>query len=158
MAKTHWKQLVDTRFIGAHSLPEGKDLTVIIESVSREALTMEEGEDHYLVARLTGQLPMILNATNAKTITRLYGPYIEEWAGKPITLFASQATLNDELVECLRIRPTQPRAPEPLSNTRFKRALQQITAGQYSAGQLRERYALTAEQASALDNLTAQTK
>lgn len=153
MAKTHWKNLVDTRFIGAHTLPDGQDMTVTITSVARETHTMDDGkEDHYLVAQLAGHLPMILNTTNAKTIQRLYGSYIEDWVGKPITLYASTTMLNNDQVECLRIRPTPPRVKEAISNTRLKRALHQISEGKYTVAQLRERYEITVDQEAFFTN------
>lgn len=155
-SKTHWKQLTNTRFLGAHSVPEGGELTVTIERVAREQHTMDDGkEDHYLIAHLAGHLPMVVNATNAKTITRLYGPYIENWAGKEIVLFSSMATLHDEPVECLRIRPYAPRPKPEISNTRLKRALDQIRAGRYSAEKLQAAHALTPQQ---LEKLAATLK
>ena len=51
--------------------------------------------------------PMILNRTNAKSIQALVGsPYVEDWAGHRITLYATTTRLGGEMVECLRIRPT----------------------------------------------------
>ena len=158
--KTHWKALAETRFIGAHTLPNGDDLVVTIESAARERHTMDDGkESDYIVLYLVGQKPMILNATNGKTIHKMYGAYIEDWQGKQITLFQGSAILHDELVECLRVRPVPPRQQkEPISNTRFKRALLQIKAGQYTAAKLRETHSLTAQQNDAINNLSSPAK
>lgn len=109
MSKTHYKKLQNPDYIGAYSLDEGKDMTVTILSVSREFVTGDKGKkDECIVAKLKGQKPMILNATNCKTISQMYGPYIEDWSGKSITLFASTTSLKGETVECLRIRLTTP--------------------------------------------------
>jgi hypothetical protein len=146
--KTHWKQLVDPRYIGAYALPNGEDLTVTIERVQRETITMMGGkkEDH-TVAYIKGQKPMILNATNSKSIHKLYGPFIEDWAGQQITLFASTAKMGGELVECLRIRPSvATKRKQSITDERLAAAIGQIRAGTYTIQKLRGTFTLTAEQ------------
>ena len=108
--KTHYKKLQNNDYIGAYSLDEGQELTVTIESVSKKMVIGDKGKaDECTVAQLKGQKPMILNATNCKTIANIYkSPYIEDWVGKDITLFATTTNLKGETVECLRIRPTTP--------------------------------------------------
>lgn len=145
---THWKKLVDPRYIGAYALPDGNDLTVTIQEVRRETITMMGGkkEDHSIMY-LVGHKPMILNATNSKSIHKLYGPYIEHWAGQQITLFASTAKMGGELVECLRIRPSVPtKAKKTITGERLTAALEQIRAGAYTLGKLRGNFELTADQ------------
>lgn len=156
--RTHWKQLADTRYIGAYALPNGDDLTVMIEGVQREQITVTGGkkEDH-IVMYLKGHKPMILNSTNSQSIQRLYGPYIEDWAGKQITLYGSTARLGNELVECLRIRPAVPAplAKKPISRDRFVRALEQIRRGSYTVAKLRAGFALSSDQELTLATLEA---
>lgn len=109
--KTHWKKLVNPNYIGAYALEDGKDLTVIIEKVQREQVTGDGGKiEECTVAYLKGHKPLILNRTNAKTITRMYNsPYIEDWVGKKITLYPTTTKVAGEMVECLRIRPMIPK-------------------------------------------------
>jgi len=146
--RTHWKQLVDPRYMGAYALPNGNDLTVTIELVQLETITMMGGkkEDHSIMY-LKGHKPMILNATNSKSIHKLYGPYIEEWVGKQITLYASTTKLGNEMVECLRIRPNIPvREKAKINDERLTKALEQIKAGTYTVEKLRAGFALTKSQ------------
>ena len=42
--KTHWKKLTNPNYIGAYSMPEGKDLTVEITDVKREVVKGEGGK------------------------------------------------------------------------------------------------------------------
>lgn len=153
--KTHWKKLVDPRYIGVYSLPNnGGDLTVTIDFVRLETITMMGGkkEDHSIM-HLKGQKPMILNATNSKSIHKLYGPYIEDWIGKKITLFQSTAKLASEIVECLRIRPKIPTETLPnISDDRFKSALVKIKANEYSSEKLKGKFSLTDTQKKILDD------
>ena len=155
MNKTHWKRLINPDYIGAYALNPGEDLVVTIDSVRSEKVTGSGGKkDECSVARLIGQKPMILNATNSKTIAKLYGPYIEDWAGKKIILYASTTNLAGEMVECLRIRPVQPQnvkaGKQPLPDARFKNALAAIEDGAFSADKLRLDYELTEDQQAAL--------
>jgi hypothetical protein len=149
--KTHWKRLMNPDYIGAYWLPEGEDVTVTIDYVRREMITGTGGKkEECSVAHLAGGVkPFILNATNSKTIAKLYGPYIEDWAGKQITLFASTAKLAGDTVECLRIRPqVAVRQKPPITMERFNKAIDAIKAGTYTAEKVYAGFTLTMEQES----------
>jgi hypothetical protein len=107
--KTHWKRLINPDYIGAYMVQE--DTTVKIESVTRQLVKGEGGKsEECTVANLQGTKPFILNRTNSKMITKLYGsPYIEDWVGKLITLYPTTTKVAGETVECLRIRPSVPK-------------------------------------------------
>lgn len=151
--KTHWKKLVNPDYIGAYVLQPGQDLTVTISSVAREQVVSTGGKkEECTVARLIGQKPLILNVTNAKTISKLYGPFIEDWAGRQITLFASTTKLAGETVECLRIRPAVPTdVPQrkTLTDDRLTKAIESIKAGDFKLAQMAG-FDLTIEQQSRL--------
>ena len=107
---THWKQLINMDYIGAYALPDGKDLTLTIDHVVKENVTGNNGKKEMCMVAYFKEKdykPMILNRTNAKSITALAGsPYIEKWQGQRITLYATTTRLGGDTVECLRIRPT----------------------------------------------------
>lgn len=114
--KTHWRKLTNPNYIGAYELMQGDkaiDLVVKITSIKREEVKGEDGKkDQCTVAQLEGHKPFIINATNAKTITKIYGtPYIEDWVGKRITLYVAKVRVAGETVDALRIRPTEPKTP-----------------------------------------------
>lgn len=149
--KTHWKRLQNPDYIGAYWLPPGEDVTVTIDYVVREQITGTGGKkEECTVAHLVNAKPFILNATNCKTIAKLYGNFIEDWAGSQITLFATTTKMGGETVECLRIRPKVAvvRTIPTITDARLEKALESIAAGQFSVQQLRERFQLTAEQAA----------
>lgn len=151
--KTHWKLLINPDYLGAYWLPPGEDVTVTIDHVVRENITGTGGkQEECTVAHLAnGVKPFILNVTNSKTITKLYGPYVEDWVGKKITLYASTAKLSGEVVECLRIRPqVAAKVLGPITDERFNRALAAIKAGTYTAVQLRGGATLTDAQEKTL--------
>jgi hypothetical protein len=110
--QTHWKKLHNPDYLGAYSLEPGKDMILTISKVVNEMVTGPDNrkEECIVVHFVEKQKPMIINATNAKTIQKLYKtPYIEEWAGKKIQVFADKVKAFGEVVESLRIRPTAPR-------------------------------------------------
>lgn len=146
--KTHWKRLINPDYIGAYSLEEGQDLSVVIESVCSDVVTGTGGKkEESTIAYLKGQKPFILNNTNSKSIAKLYGPYIEDWSGKPITLFASTTKLAGDTVECLRIRPVvAKRQKQGISDERLTAAIAKIKAGECSIDKLRTQFALTRDQ------------
>lgn len=113
MPKTHWKKLTNPNYLGAYALDEGKDLIATIQFVRREMVTGADGKrEECMVVHFVEPTikPMILNATNAKTITKLYKtPYIEEWANRSIQLYVAQVKAFGEVTDALRIRPYLPK-------------------------------------------------
>lgn len=156
--KTHWKLLINPDYIGAYALAEGEDLTVKIDYVQVEEITGTGGKkEHCTVAHLVNQKPMILNVTNSKAIAKLYGPYIEDWQGKLITLFASTTKLAGETVECLRIRPkVAERKAQPITDARLDAAIKSIIEGTYKTDKLRANFALTEAQEAKLQAALAE--
>jgi len=107
---THWKKLTNPNYIGAHDLQPGQELKLTIESVSNEVVKMFDGksvkEETCIVAKIKGaKKPMILNKTNCRIISaNLNTPYIEDWAGKDIIIYAAKIKAFGELTEALRVK------------------------------------------------------
>lgn len=112
MSQTHWKKLQNPDYLGAYSLNPGEDLILTLAAVRQEKVTGADGKkEECMVARFRENVkPMILNVTNCKTIEKLYKtPYIEEWSGRKIQLYAEKVKAFGDIVEALRIRPFVPR-------------------------------------------------
>ena len=69
-----------------------------------------------------GPKGLVLNVTNANTITKVYGDDTANWAGKPIEIYPTQTEFRGDMVDAIRIRvpdvdprsmpaPTTPPAP-----------------------------------------------
>lgn len=150
MSKTHYKQLMNPDYFGAYALPDGNDLTVTIKQVKREVVVTAGGKkEECTVCHLSGQKPLILNATNGKTIAKLYGPFIQDWEGKQITMFASTTKFGGEVVECVRIRGVAPQnaatQKKTITDARLDNAIKAIKEGKWKLEQMHD-YELTAEQ------------
>lgn len=157
--KTHWKRLMNPDYVGAYWLPPGEDVTVTIDYVVREMITGTGGKkEECTVAHLkNGVKPFILNATNCKTIAKLYGAFIEDWAGQKITLYATTTKMGGETVECLRIRPkVAEKKKQSITDDRLEVALTQIAGGFFTTEKLYANFTLTPEQdAKAKERLAA---
>ena len=112
MALTHWKKLTNPDYLGAYALETDQDLVVTIKSVSNELVTSPDGKkETCMVMRFAENVkPMVLNATNSKTITKLFKtPYIEEWSGRKIQLYVQAGVKAfGDVVDALRVRPYLP--------------------------------------------------
>ena len=75
MNKTHWKKLNNPDYLGAYALNPGEDMELTIKSAGEETFTGTSGkkEKGLLVHFAEQPKPMICNATNAKTITKVAG-------------------------------------------------------------------------------------
>lgn len=107
---THWKKLTNPHYVGAHDLQPGQELTVTIETVTNEVVKTFDGkevkEETCIVATFKGaKKPMILNRTNCKIISNNFStPYIEDWAGKTITIYAAKVRAFGQTKEGLRVK------------------------------------------------------
>lgn len=144
MSKTHWKQLVNMDYIGAYALPDGNDLTLTIAKVVKEMVTGTNGKKEQCMVMYFSEpqyKPMILNRTNAKTITSLCkSAYVEDWVGHRVTLYASTTRLGGDIVECLRIRPTEvaPVSSAPIICEKCGKEIKAVPEWNYSAAQVAE--------------------
>lgn len=108
---THWKKLMNPDYLGSYALEPGQDLIVTIKSVGNEEVTGTDGKKEIcsVIHFFENVKPMILNATNNKTIAKLFKtPYIEEWSGRKIQIYTEKVRAFGEIWDALRIRPYLP--------------------------------------------------
>lgn len=109
---THWKKLMNPDYLGGYALAPGQDLIATIKTVGNEEVTGSDGKKeicsviHFVENDIK---PMILNATNNKTIAKLFKtPYIEQWAGRKIQIYTEKVKAFGEVWDALRVRPFLP--------------------------------------------------
>ena len=116
--KTHWKTLSDSPYLGAYSLQPGQEIQLTIAKAGTEQVTSADGSKEtcrVIHFKEKGVKPMIVNATNAKTIAKLAGsPYLEDWPGTKVQIYAEKVRAFGDTVEALRIRNFRPKAVMPL--------------------------------------------
>lgn len=112
MSKTHWKKTMNPDYLGAYALEPGQEMILTIKHIQEETVTGPDGKKEqcsviHFVERVK---PMILNATNAKTIAKVTGsPYIEDWYGRKIQVYSATVRAFGEMVDALRVREFAPR-------------------------------------------------
>lgn len=111
--KTHWKKSFNPEYIGAYAFNPGEEKVGTIASVREEQVIGAEGKkETCLVARFKEKelLPLILNVTNCKTITKVYKtPYREDWIGKRIVMHVKQVKAFGDIVEAVRVKNEVPK-------------------------------------------------
>lgn len=107
-----YRQMFDRAYIAAYDLPEGKDAVVTIARVVATDLPVAgsgKTQKRPVLFFDGKEKGMVLNKVNGKTIAALYGPKVENWIGKSISLFATEVPFGAEIVPAIRVRPAVPK-------------------------------------------------
>ncbi len=111
---THWKKLTNPNYLGAYSIEPGQDLVLTIKCCQNEMVAGPDGKkEECLVLHFqeSGVKPMILNKTNAKTISKVHKtPYIEQWPGKQVQIYTASVSAFGTTTDALRIRDFAPQS------------------------------------------------
>ena len=105
--KTHWKKHFDYRFLSGEELDD-KEITVKISKITTEEAFNGKEKENVPVLHFEGKdKGVVLNKTNAKVISQVLGsPFIEEWIGKEITLYATEVQAFGQTVPAIRVKRT----------------------------------------------------
>lgn len=114
--KTHYRKAFNSPYLSSADIVEPVVLTV--KSVTLEDDKTKKTKDHFNtvyfveteIRRGEKLKPMILNATNSRTMKNLTGSaFIDDWAGTQITVYVDpNVRMMGETVEGLRISPEKP--------------------------------------------------
>ncbi len=93
---------------------DGRDCTVTIDKVIQGAVQGTDGKKTKkpLVYFKGKAKPLALNITNVRAIGGMYGFKAEDWVGKRVTIYPTQTQFGPKTVDCIRVRPTVPKANE----------------------------------------------
>lgn len=78
---------------------------VTMHRVLMEDIGGEEKPVLYFAGKEKG---LVLNKTNASTISGLWSPETDNWPGKKITIFPTQTDFQGRQVECIRVKTKAP--------------------------------------------------
>lgn len=99
---------------------DGRECTVTIEKVTqgavpgRDKATGKETKTRKPLVFFKGKSkPLALNITNVKTIAGMYGFKAEDWVGKRVTLFPTTCEAFGKTEDCIRVKPSIPKASAP---------------------------------------------
>jgi hypothetical protein len=121
--KTHYRKAFDSPYLSSADIVEPTVLTV--HHVNLEADKTKKTKDVFNTAYFVEKeirpgeklKPMILNATNSKTMKGLTGSaFIDDWLGVRITVYVDHGVkFGKDTVEGLRISPHVPEEPKRLT-------------------------------------------
>ncbi len=105
MTKTHWRIVAGKEYLVGEMLND-KEVILTIEKVERIEIQNQKGKEIKPVAFFKGtEQRLVLNTTNMRSIAKaLKTPFIEEWAGKQITLIPVQGRFFGEDQTVIRIK------------------------------------------------------
>jgi len=147
--KTHFKKLRNPDYLGSWDLTDEngnfKNRILTIKDVKKQMVhDGRGGQEECVTVSFEESKPMVMNATNLKTIHKsLNTPYIEEWVGKKIELTVQKVKAFGEMHDALRVvktslelNPTHPK---------WNGAKKAIEAGTVTIEQIKKQYTLTPE-------------
>ena len=96
-----------SKYLMASDLPDGRDVRVVIDDVRMEL--MEQQNEEKPVCYFQGKdRGLVLNVTNANTISAVLGDDTEVWIGHTVMLFATTTSFAGRTVPCIRVRVPRP--------------------------------------------------
>ena len=110
-----FRKFMDKSFLGSWDVPDGSDLVLTIDHVSRDDVQNEKGHEKKMALHFKERdyKPMICNTTNAKAISKAYGSTkVEDWENKKVGIYKATITAFGQTTECLRIRDYPPKSDE----------------------------------------------
>lgn len=113
---THYRKVFDSPYLSSMDVVDPIALTIarVTQEVDKTKKTKDTFNTAYFVEKFIRPdeklKPMILNATNSKTMAKLTGsPYIEDWSGVRVTIYVERGIkFGRDTVDGLRVMP----APE----------------------------------------------
>ncbi len=113
--KGDFRKFMDKSFLGSWDVPEGGDLILTIDHVSRDEVQNQQGKETKMALHFKERdyKPMICNTTNATAISKAYGSTkVEDWEGKRIAIYKATISAFGQTQECLRVREYAPKTDE----------------------------------------------
>lgn len=110
-----FRKFMDKSFLGSWDVPDGGDLILTIDHVSRDDVQNEKGHEKKMALHFKERdyKPMICNTTNAKAISKAYGSTkVEDWENKKISIYKATISAFGSTQECLRVRDYPPKSDE----------------------------------------------
>lgn len=113
---SHWRKLLDSKYLGSYDLESGQELILTIKEIKKEPVVGKGGITTICAVCYFEEdvKPMILNVENLEYIENAYGtPHVADWLGKLIQVYVKpNISYNKKKVDGLRIRDFIPVKPD----------------------------------------------
>ena len=101
-------QAFPSRYLKAADLSEDGDTILEIDNVKIEEVGRDQ-EKRPVIYFKDEARGVVLNKTNANTISKLYGKETTEWQGKLVALYVAEVQFGGDMVESIRIKTKTPK-------------------------------------------------
>jgi len=151
---THYKELIETEFLGQWDLPPGRDVIVTIAKVERytprQRKKKKRDDGGFEDERFTriaisfekARKRWLSGPATQAVIAKMYGNNVEGWVGKKVALYVDHdVKMGRAVVGGIRVRPTPPKGKvteEALDNTPPPEKVQELEQARDDAGYVRE--------------------
>ena len=115
-----------SKYLKAADLPEDRTVTAIVDRIDIEdvAGNHDPDDERPVVYFKDKSRALVLNRTNANTLSAVYGDEADKWFGKPVILYRTETSFQGRMVPCIRVRVPKPQKittepssePEPESD------------------------------------------
>ena len=154
--KTHFKKLKNPDYLGSWDLADQdgnfKNRVLTIKSVSKQMVhDGRGGQEECVTVQFHESKPMIMNATNLKTINSALGtPYIEEWENQKIEITVQKVKAFGEVHDALRVVKTS--LDLTPKHAKWNGAKQALKDGTVKIEQIKKQYTISPENEKLLLN------
>jgi hypothetical protein len=119
--KTHYRKAFNSPYLSSADIVEPTTLTISHVTLAKDQTKKTKdvfNTAHFIEKEIRkGETlkPMILNATNSRTMKALTGsPYIDDWQNVPVTIYVDASIrFGRDTVEGLRISTEKPKVQKP---------------------------------------------
>ena len=146
--KTHWRKLKDTNYLGSWDIVDN-ELILTIADIETKKVQSPDGKTEELPVMTFKEdyKPMILNATNFKSIQKAHSsPFLEDWIGKKIAIYVTSVKAFGSVVDALRIKPNAPKINKTvltIDNQKFKSIKEKLKTGETTIETIKQYFELT---------------
>lgn len=101
----HYRSLVPGEYLAAVEL-EGKEPTLTIASIKKVQLEQEDGKvkERGVIMFTETTRGLVVNRTNVELLAAMFGPSVEAWIGKRVTLKAEAVRLGPASTVGIRVK------------------------------------------------------
>ena len=159
---THWRKIMNTTFLNGDEIPQG-DTIVTISSYKEEMIySQKDKQKEPQVTMFFNEFkkPLIMTNRKAKQITdALNTPYMDEWIGKKIAMFAANERHFGEDFKVITFKKAVIKKEVFNSkHARWNGAVEALKSGASSIEAIEKHYTLTEAVKTQLNNVIKEAK
>lgn len=103
-------EMFESKYLKVADFDDAEPAVLTIKRLKQERLGMgADAEDKWVVYFDELEKGLVLNKTNAKTISVLYGDDTDDWIGEKIAIRAAEIEFKGERMMGLRVSPQKPK-------------------------------------------------